>query len=591
MDICYTFEKDDHVPGFKAHVHDHRVHRGVSDSIEFGANSPSGKYSGTCNRYFGEFCLSVGETIEFVPGLVPSLRATITDGFGGFTELDGAAGVEVVEISGRVYAVVAAWRGDGIQIIDITDPARPTPTASITDGVDGFTKLDGAIGVGIVEISGRVYAVVAAKDDDGVQIVDITEPTAPVPTAAALDGRNGFIVLDGAFGVDTVEISGRVYAMVTAWHGDGVQMIDITDPARPIPTAAAVDDYGGFTELDGATGVDIVEISGRVYAVVTARADDGIQIIDITDPTTLVPVAAITDGVHAFTELDGAADVEIAEISGRVYAVVAARDDDGIQIIDITNPSRPTPTASIADEAGGSTKLNGAVGVEIADISGRVYAIITAEDDHGVQMIDITDPAAPILVTSFHSWYNISADSRGAFGVTATKILERVHAVVTAWLDDSVRIIDMQSPLNRLTPPANTLLSTANHRLTPPADNPASSHPAPPADHPPNHPAINFFATNAKYDRVSGTLTVTFTQDVGEVDLWYVRMSGDGASSTLDGAGVTYRDNVATITLTDRDVENFKDVDLARLVLGEHAVTRFDTTFMLPQTLLVDIVR
>ncbi len=628
MDICYTFEKgDDHVPGFKAHVHDHRVHRGVSDVIEFGANNPLGKYSSTCNRYFGEFCLSVGEAIESLPGLVPSLRATIMDGFGGFTELDGAAGVDIVEISGRVYAVVTAWTGDGIQIIDITDPVRPTPTAAITDEADGFTKLDGAAGVDIVEISGRVYAVVAARDDDGVQIIDITDPTTPVPTVAVADGRSGFIVLDGAFGVDIVEISGRVYAIITAQHGDGVQMIDITDPTLPIPTAAAVDDWDGFTKLDGATGVDTVEISGRVYAVVAARDDDGVQIIDITDPATMAPVVTIADGAYAFTELDGATDVEIAEISGRVYAVVAARVDDGVQIIDITNPSNPTPTAAITDGADGFTKLNGAVGVEIVDISGHVYAIITAEDDHGVQMIDITNPATPVPVTSFHSWYNTSTDSRGTFGVATAKILERIHMVVTAWLDDSVRIIDIQSPLNRLTPPVNTLLSTANHHLTPHTDNSTNSHLTPHTDnstnshltphtdnstnshltphtdnstnshltphtdYPPNHPAINFFAISAGYDRVSGTLSITFTQDVGEVDLWYVRMSGDGASSTLDGADVTYKGNTVSIALTDQDIENFKSVDVVRLVFNEYAVTRSDTMFMLPQTLIIDIIR
>ena len=121
----------------------------------------------------------------------------------------------------------------------------------------------------------------------------------------------------------------------------------------------------------------------------------------------------------------------------------------------------------------------------------------------------------------------------------------------------------------------------------PPPDYPPTPH----TDYPPNHPAINFFVTNAKYDRVSGMLNVTFTQDVGGVDLWYVRMSGSGASSTLVGADVAYKGSMAYITLTNQDVENFKGADVVRLVFNEYAVTRSDTMFMLPQTLMIDIIR
>ena len=68
-------------------------------------------------------------------------------------------------------------------------------------------------------------------------------------------------------------------------------------------------------------------------------------------------------------------------------------------------------------------------------------------------------------------------------------------------------------------------------------------------------------------------------------------MSGDGASSTLDGADVTYKGNTVSIALTDQDIENFKSVDVVRLVFNEYAVTRSDTMFMLPQTLIIDIIR
>ena len=156
--------------------------------------------------------------------------------------------------------------------------------AGLTDGVGGFTGLGGANGVAIAEISGKTYAVVAARDDDSVQIIDVTKPAAPVPVAGLTDGVGGFAGLGGAWDVAIAEISGKTYAVVAARDDDSVQVVDITDPASPVPVAGLTDGVGGFTELDGAWDVAIAEISDRTYAVVAAYLDDGIQIIDITDP-------------------------------------------------------------------------------------------------------------------------------------------------------------------------------------------------------------------------------------------------------------------------------------------------------------------
>ena len=76
----------------------------------------------------------------------------------------------------------------------------------------------------------------------------------------------------------------------------------------------------------------------------------------------------------------------IADIAGNAYAVVAAYYDDGIQIINITDPYDPKPAGSAADGAGGFEALNGASGVAIADIAGNAYAVITTQYD-SIQII------------------------------------------------------------------------------------------------------------------------------------------------------------------------------------------------------------
>ena len=63
-----------------------------------------------------------------------------------------------------------------MQIIDITNPAAPVPVTWLTDGVDGFTELYWVDSIAIAKISGGTYALVTASLDDGVQIIELAHP-------------------------------------------------------------------------------------------------------------------------------------------------------------------------------------------------------------------------------------------------------------------------------------------------------------------------------------------------------------------------------------------------------------------------------
>ena len=85
------------------------------------------------------------------------------------------------------------------------------------------------------ERDGRTYAIVAAGDDGGVQIMDITNPIHPTPISAVFDGLGGFSALGGPSDVEVFERDGRTYAIVTAWSDGGVQIMDITHPTQGPP--------------------------------------------------------------------------------------------------------------------------------------------------------------------------------------------------------------------------------------------------------------------------------------------------------------------------------------------------------------------
>ena len=94
-------------------------------------------------------------------------------------------------------------------------------------------------------------------------------------------------------------------------------------------------------------------------------------------------------------ELNYGRDVEVATINGHTYAFVAAVDDDALAIIDITNPSSPVYAGEMEDDSNknGCTAvqmcLDGAKGVVITEIGGKTYAVVTAHDDDGIEIIRI----------------------------------------------------------------------------------------------------------------------------------------------------------------------------------------------------------
>ena len=398
-----------------------------------------------------------------------------------FAELDGATDIVTVKIGGSTYAVVAAKNDDGIQIIDITNPGVPVAVAAVTDGERSraggtFSELDAATDVAIVEmVIGdrlRTYAVVAADRDDGVQIIDISDPYSPVPVVAITDEQwippnKRFDTLDNPMGVATTKIGESTYALVTSFYDDGVQIIDISDPYFPTPVTSIHDGQqhergGTFSELDGAVGITTTKMNIndeiRTLALVASFHDDGVQIIDITDPHFPIAVAAIADGQQSrgstFSELDGAWGITTVKIGSNTYAVVAADSDDGVQIIDITNPAAPLPTAAITDgQKDSNTKtfdrLGNAKGVTTAKVGDRTYAVVAAERDDGFQIIDMTNPRDPKSVASRYDGFgnNLYAELDGAVGVTTVMLSEVtgdvMYALVASNRDDGVQMVRM----------------------------------------------------------------------------------------------------------------------------------------------------
>ena len=381
----------------------------------------------------------------------PSDIAVIDTAIDGdeFTELGTAIDVATFTIDSSTYAIVIGHDDDGVQIIDISDPANIVATDAETDGVNGFTELDGGVGVDTFTIGSSTYAIIVSQDDNGVQIIDISDPANIVATDAETHGENGFTRLMTPSGVATFTIGSNTYAIVTSLLGiatdtiGSVTIIDISDPANINETDFEVDEANGFTELHAASGVDTFVIGSSTYAIVTSVTDDGIQIIDISDPANIVAKDAETDGVNGFTELDGAAGVATFTIGSSTYAIVVNDAGDGVQIIDISDPANIVAKDAETDGVNGFTELDGAEFVTTFTINSSTYAIVTSSTDDGIQIIDISDPANIVAKDAETDGVNGFTLLDSTTGVATFTIGSSTYAIVASFDDDAVTIIGL----------------------------------------------------------------------------------------------------------------------------------------------------
>ena len=135
------------------------------------------------------------------------------------------------------------------------------------------------------------------------------------------------------------------YAVVAAPQDDGLQIVNLTDPSDPVPVARVPDDGGGVhAALEDASAVDAFMMNGGTYAVVAA--DDGIVVVDLADPAGPMLVEAAQNNS---TALRGASAIKVFHTAGHVYAAVAIPDGGGaIRIVSLGEMDSVPPTISSA---------------------------------------------------------------------------------------------------------------------------------------------------------------------------------------------------------------------------------------------------
>ena len=361
-----------------------------------------------------------------------------------------------------------------------------TRVSEKVDGTGDFTGLNGATGLSLFnnDTQSVKYAVVLGFLEDKVTLINIDNPATPVVVDTMGTREVGVTsliassVLDGPrniafFGNDTdtsafsCESTSRceTLGIVTNFQSDSVTIFNFTDPEDQMYFLS------NYTETGDTPKVGFYPNTFKDYSQIGGSKDPGEQKSALDGPW---DVATWVNSTSSATE-------------PITYAIVTGFNDDGVTIFNMTDPAGFLHVASnLTDGISGggvaatdrpNLELDGPTGVETfyipqdgQDLAAVPYAIITAFNDNGIQLLDLSDPehfflpntkagysasVGGITVAGQHSNATDGSEGfellAGAIDVAVWNTTASNHyAIVVAQQDNSFVVLDISDPTAKL---------------------------------------------------------------------------------------------------------------------------------------------
>lgn len=254
-----------------------------------------------------------------------------------------------------------AYVSDGpeVRLYDLRDPASPTALGS-------FTFPQNVYGV---RVSGSVAY--AAIDFAGLGILDVSDPSSPTLLASLETGGQAL----------SIDVAGST--AVLANRLSGLEVIDVSDPSAPVSRGAY------FTE-GYATDVDA---AGSMAYVVDRPG--GLSIIDLRK--TGEPEAEST---QSMTERPASVGVtrQTEDVPGATLAGVMSTDSL-LELFDVSDPSAPVSVSTYRDPERPPTGQN--IATPRLRMEGSLAFIADSNPPFLLQVVDLTDPTRPTRVASY----------------------------------------------------------------------------------------------------------------------------------------------------------------------------------------------
>ena len=306
----------------------------------------AGFYYAVVSNPAGSVTSSVVSLTVGLPGSETVL--TPRGSLGGFKVGDGSGAPVRIQIRGR-YAYVADGWDTGLYIVDVGDPDHPQSVAKIP--VVG--KFGAPFDVALID-----HFALIAERGDGLGIIDVSNPTAPVrignikvpgSLANSVTVRDrlaylgneeaGLVIYDvsdpakpvligqskAAIGANGLGL-GNGTAVVAGWTS-GFSLMDVSNPSDP----QYLGSYPAVGKAYTGYAFDAV-ISGLTAYV--ANINTGVELVDLSDPTNMTLVGRAFGNVW-----------DLALMGRRLFT---ADTFYGLRVVDVSNPTNAVPIGSVS---------------------------------------------------------------------------------------------------------------------------------------------------------------------------------------------------------------------------------------------------
>lgn len=276
---------------------------------------------------------------------------------------------QAFDVALRGDRAFVADRFGGVQVIDVSDPARPSLVTTF-DAIEFATD---------VEVAGDLLLVPCRTY--GTEVVDISDPDRPRHLGFARCGESQGVAVRDAL------------ACVGVWHESKLALLDLSDPCRPA-IIARHDLHGYGYGLCRGTGTlaDYVFVAhghhDRTLREAGRNAGHGFDVIDLREPGRPVTVAHVRTPDYYL----GGPDSWQCRLSGTTLFL--ADGLNGLFAFDVSDPAAPRMVAR-CDTPGYAHNL--AIGdglVYVADYRAGL-AIVAAPGLAAGEQIDTGTPPAP----------------------------------------------------------------------------------------------------------------------------------------------------------------------------------------------------
>ena len=299
--------------------------------------------------------------------------------------------------------------------------------------------------LGSIELEGPVHDLFV-KDDvaylaagiDGLHLVDVSKPTSPRQLSTVkIDGHAKAVTVEGSTAYVTVGPAG--------WPIGFLTVVDVSEATSPAT----------ITQIELA-GYRPYGVASDEHIVTIANGTEGLRIIDASDPKSPVeignlPTTNVVDvtvrgsyayladksglriaNVSNFTQPEQVAMLKTSgpclDVSIEGDQALAATGENGIDIVDISNPFAPALRATIPVSPAVSVSLNDGIAAVGAAGAGVCLIDTTKPIDTPIQSLDISANGACTLFQGELLYISDMAIGRGPYGLGSRTTL-RIYKV------------------------------------------------------------------------------------------------------------------------------------------------------------------